>query len=68
LSEAGKCIYCRAEINPDVDYRKVEGFEQRRTQGGTNAIRLRKSLDVWACAHCVGRASKGVAPTQQAMI
>lgn len=39
-------------------FRKVEGWEQHRDQGGTNAVALRHPLDFWAHPSCVDRAKK----------
>jgi hypothetical protein len=40
-------------------YRYVEGWEAQRSQGGTNAIRLRKSHDRFAHKTCIDLAAKG---------
>lgn len=68
--EAGKafCTFCGAEINPARDYRKVTGFERHRSQGGTNAIRLREVHDVWGCRSCVERSAKGISPQQGGLL
>lgn len=68
MSAAGKCIYCEKEIDPSRDYRKVEGFERSRSGGGTNAIRLREPKDEWACAPCVDKLSRGIAPEQGSLL
>lgn len=65
---AGKCVFCGREVNPDVDYREVTGFERYRKAGGTNAIRLRKPGERWACTPCVDRMAKGIAYSQQSLL
>lgn len=65
---SGHCTFCGVKINPDQDYRKVTGWERHRTQGGTNAIRLREVQPVWACRWCIDRQSRGVPPAQQSLV
>ncbi len=50
------CSICGKEIQTlRFAYRRVVGWEKHRQQGGTNAIRLRQSLDEWAHSMCVDR-------------
>lgn len=65
---AGRCIHCQGPIDEDQDYRKVIGWERRRSAGGTNAIKLREPLDDWACRWCVEKQVKGLAPSQGALL
>lgn len=62
------CVFCGGAINHVSDYRRVEGFERHRSEGGTNALALRKATEEWACSACVDRAKRGVSPTQQALV
>jgi hypothetical protein len=41
-------------------YRFVEGWEKVRSQGGTNAISMRKVHDQWAHGTCVELKSRGL--------
>jgi hypothetical protein len=59
---------CGNMIDEDRDYRKVTGWEKRRAQGGTNALRGRETHDVWACRFCVDKQARGIAPEQTALI
>lgn len=69
VPKAGTCSFCGEAVNPNRDYRRVTGWEKRRSEGGTNALRLREPHeDEWACASCVDRGASGVAPTQAAML
>ena len=64
----GNCTFCGSPINPDRDYRKVTGWERRRDQGGTNAIRLREPTNEWACMACINLQAKGPGLAQTALI
>lgn len=53
------CALCGDPVtNPENHFRKVEGWEQRREQGGTNALRLREPKDSYAHSWCVDRESR----------
>ena len=63
------CALCESEITSgDRAYQEVVGYEQRRAQGGTNALRLRRLTGRVAHAECVARASQGVSPDQEALL
>lgn len=49
------CVYCHAEIDSDDTgvYQLVHGWERKRAQGGTNAIRLPHRDFKWACHACI---------------
>lgn len=60
-----RCAICGAEIaSVRIAWRKVVGYERPRKQGGTNAIRLRRPVDEYACEICVTRLRAGVDPAQ----
>jgi hypothetical protein len=48
------CSLCGVEIPSAASaYQKIIGWAQPRSQGGTNALRLRVPLDEYACAICI---------------
>jgi hypothetical protein len=62
---AAHCTFCGVALpSLQLAWRKVEGFTQPRKQGGTNALRLRRELDVYACTTCVDKAARGIDPQQ----
>lgn len=62
-----KCMYCGKEISLNRDYQRVTGFEKRRNQGGTNALRLREPQEEWACMFCVDRQAAGLNVNQEGL-
>lgn len=69
MTESGKCVFdCGRTIDPELDYRKVTGYERRRHAGGTNALRMREPHDVWACRFCIDKQAKGLDPGQGSLI
>jgi hypothetical protein len=62
------CVFCGGAIDEDRDYQKEEGWVRRRHEGGTNALRLRRVRDEWACWVCVDRQSRGVHHAQEALV
>lgn len=62
------CHYCQKPINADSDYRRVEGWERHRHQGGTNHIMLREPRDEWACRWCIESLNRGVPVGQQSLL
>lgn len=56
-----KCVMCGEDVDADKPgtYRKVTGWESRRTGGGTNALRMRQPLHEYAHHTCVDMASRG---------
>lgn len=62
-----RCTFCGAEIKLNRDYQKVVGFEKRRIQGGTNALRMREPQQEWACMHCIDRQSSGLNVSQDGL-
>lgn len=65
-----KCAFCGTPVDPDQPtvYRKVVGWERKRDQGGTNAIRLRVPQPEFACQFCIDKESRGVSASQGALI
>lgn len=63
-----KCVFCESVVKPEQDYRRVIGWERSRSQGGTNALRLRKQLEQWACRWCIEKMVKGIAVGQEALM
>ena len=68
MTDAGKCVYCSAPINPERDYQGEKGWIKRRTQGGTNAVRGMRLVDAWACSTCVDKVAKGISPRQDSLL
>lgn len=59
------CVFCGEAVNPEFDFRKVEGWERnRRSAGGTNAIRLRVQKDEWAHKFCIDKMARGIPANQ----
>lgn len=65
---AGRCTFCGDTVDPKQDYRRVEGWERARAAGGTNAVRLRRPTDVWACRFCVDKEARGVGAAQTGLM
>lgn len=63
-----KCTACDEDINPQLDYRQVIGWEKRRGTGGTNAIRLRKPQEIWMCSRCVDKEARKLNALQGSLI
>lgn len=63
-----RCSLCgQAGIDPERDYRRVIGWERRRSAGGTNAVALRQPLGEWAHRNCVDLTTSGISLDQGAM-
>jgi hypothetical protein len=63
------CHLCNHKIlSPACAYRKVEGYEQSRAAGGTNALTLRKPLDQYACTACISRLKSGISTAQGSLL
>lgn len=62
------CEFCREPItDARQSYRKVTGWEQQRSAGGTNAVRLREPGSEWACRWCIDKQAKGHNAGQKGM-
>jgi hypothetical protein len=63
------CHLCKKPIeSSDRVYFEVTGFERPRTQGGTNALRLREQTGRVAHVECVDKAAQGVEPGQASLL
>jgi hypothetical protein len=64
------CALCGEQIdtNSRLVFRKVTGWEQKRSQGGANVIHLREEIDVWACDTCINRRKRGIDPAQGSFV
>lgn len=62
---AKACSLCGNSVNPQTAYRKVTGWEAKREDGGTNALRLRQPHDEWACYECIDSRAKARVPEGQ---
>ena len=58
---AFRCELCYLEIDPHdrFTWQRVVGWEQRRTQGGTNHIALREPRQEFAHPLCIRMARQG---------
>jgi hypothetical protein len=63
-----KCAFCGDPVDPKCDFRKVTGWECKRTDGGTNALRLREQHDEWAHKVCVDMEARKLNSRQQSLI
>lgn len=52
------------DVETDLAYRKVVGWEQRRAAGGLHSLTLREVLDEYACYACIQRYRQNIAVTQ----
>lgn len=57
-----KCVYCGEDVDPDGlnTYQRTQGWVKRRAQGGPNAIKLRETIQEWACWECIDKRVRGV--------
>jgi hypothetical protein len=55
------CAICGERVDADAlgTYHRVQGWEVRRKQGGTNALKLRESLFEFAHRTCIEAAARG---------
>lgn len=59
------CPFCGCAVTPRDAYRKVTGWERvHRPAGGTNAIKLREPLEVFACRPCIDLQASGISVGQ----
>jgi len=60
------CERCQREIARGATYwAQISGWEQKRSQGGTNHVALRKSLQKFMCAPCMSLEKGNVNRGQQ---
>lgn len=65
------CNSCNREMDAEQMRRahyEVNGYEQDRSQGGTNHIELRKRTGKVMCNDCMNRRKAGVNPEQQGLL
>lgn len=57
-----RCVICGdpIDLERNVYYQKVSGYERPRTGGGTNAIFLRTTFEKFMCEPCMLKARAGV--------
>lgn len=55
-----RCFYCNTLIDSDARgiYQYVSGWERKRAQGGTNALRAATRRERWACHACIEKLVK----------
>lgn len=63
------CSECGRTLNENIQivWTKVEGWEKKRGQGGTNHIALRKLVNVFMCHPCMDSIQNGRSPQQQTL-
>lgn len=61
-----ECELCGRTVDTDATttYQYVGGWARNRTQGGTNAIALRRPERRWACHECIDKLSANIAVGQ----
>lgn len=65
---AGHCRFCRRKIDPDRAWKRESGYTKPRSQGGTNALAIkREHFDDLACDRCIANLKRGIAPTQESL-
>lgn len=64
-----RCTECGRQMDERVEtvWCKVEGWEKKRSQGGTNHVALRKPLNAFMCPGCMDKLQSGVAARQLAL-
>lgn len=64
-----RCSECGSGLDErrQVVWSKVEGWEKKRDQGGTNHVAMRRPLNEFMCANCMGMALAGLDPRQLAL-
>jgi hypothetical protein len=65
------CTRCGKQVDPNRAggaWTKIEAWEQRRAQGGTNHAALRRPLGVYLCNGCMKLLQAGIATEQTSML
>lgn len=63
------CSFCgETMVGKFIVYQKVSGWERWRDEGGTNALALRKTEQVFACERCIGLEKRGINSKAQATL
>jgi hypothetical protein len=54
------CVFCNEKLDPRSDgvFRKMQGWAQGRSSGGTNHIALREELGEYAHSLCIDLAKR----------
>jgi hypothetical protein len=70
VTDRPECTFCHdgLSLRGTDYYRRVQGWEKPRRQGGTNAIVLRDPLPVYACHRCIWRQQHGIDEAQGSML
>ena len=64
------CSECKQPIDDRFHnyWTKVEGWERRRSAGGTNHLAMRKQKDEFLCDACMRMLQRGLDPRQSSLI
>lgn len=63
------CTFCGDPVDPRSGFRRVSGFERlHREGGGTNAVFLKKSEEIFACRWCIDKQKQGISPEQETLL
>lgn len=64
------CAKCKRKLDERVEtvWSKVEGWEKKRDQGGTNHLALRKPQEQFMCNGCMTLMQEGMDPGQQRLM
>lgn len=70
MTETFKCELCGEPVDPTsrATYQLTMGWVKKRSGGGANDIRLKKTAQRFAHDTCVSRASRGISPTQGSLL
>lgn len=74
MSLVYRCAFCGKRVDPDArsTHRRVVGWEEKRRDGGANAIHLRETTGDYAHGSCVSLATTNrrlhVLPGQQSLL
>lgn len=64
-----RCDACGRELDERVEtvWNKIEGWEKKRDQGGTNHVALRRVLPEFRCNGCMTLAQSGLSFGQESI-
>ena len=64
-----KCFECEEEIRRGAPFwQSIEGWEQKRTDGGTNAVALRQRTGLVMCNTCMTKRKAGIPAAQEKLV
>lgn len=65
-----ECCDCRRQLDERTEtvWTKVTGWERNRIGGGTNALALRRPLQIHMCDSCMRRRKRGIVPGQGTLL